>query len=272
MPYKTLYLFAISLMISPSTLYAKTLAKVGKQTISKSEFNKSYSTALKNGASLNRLPTKAEHLQDMIKFKLGLMEADATNLKSNPLVKKALQLELYKGLLEINLADQVNKIRVDEKEMASYYKSNPFIRSSHIFVRLPPNPNRSQIAEAKKRADRIYANINKQKKPWSVQVRKYTDDEQTKTTSGDLGYHGATSLNSAYYQRLKTLSINSISEPIQGPFGFHIIKKTGQLSYERADKNAIKLTVFNKKRYRIFDQYFEILASKFKVSINKDLL
>jgi len=252
---------------------AKTLAKVGNLTISKADFNKSYSTALRNAASLNRLPTKEEHLQDMIKFKLGLIEAEKTNLKSNPLVKKALQLELYKGLLEINLAKSVDKIKVSEKEMKAYYKNNPYMRSSHIFIRLPESPSSKQIAEAKRRADKIYKSILTNKKtPWSVQVRKFTDDSQTKKTAGDLGYHGATTLYKGYYKALKSMNVNDISPPVKGLFGFHIIKKTGQMSYERADKNSIHLTIFNQKRYKILDKYFENLKSKHKVSINKDLL
>lgn len=255
-----------------SLTHAKTIAKVGNQIISDAEFKSSYVKALENGASLNRLPSKEEHLQDMIKFKLGLIEADKTNLRANPLVKKALQLELYKGLLEINLADAVNKIKVSEQEMVSYYKNNPFMRSSHIFIRLPKSATAVQIAEAKKRSDKIYKSVADQKTPWSVQVRKFTDDTQTKASSGDLGYHGSNTLYPAFYNTLKNMEINSISKPVQGLFGFHIIKKTGQLSYERSDKNAIKLAVFNKKRYQILDRYFDKLASKHKVSINKDLL
>jgi len=267
--YRLFYVFLLSLSFAAQ---AKIIAKVGNTSISDTEFNKSYSEALLNGASINRLPTKAEHLQDMIKFKLGLIEAEKTNLKENPLVKKALQLELYKGLLEINLAKSVGKIKVSKSDLKSYYKTNPFIRSSHIFIRLPKSPNAKQIAEAKKRADKIYSNVITQKKPWSVQVRKYTDDTQTKAKSGDLGYHGPTSLYEGYYTALKKLSINSISKPVRGLFGFHIIKKTGQLSYERADKNAVQLAVFNKKRYQVMDKYFQKLKAKHKVSINKDLL
>jgi len=265
-------LISICFLFTSFTVHAKTVATVGNQSISDAEFNKSYSQALLNGASLNRLPTKKEHLQDMVKFKLGLLEAEKTNLKSNPLVKKALQLELYKGLLEINLAKDVSKIKVSKSELKSYYKNNPFLRSSHIFIRFPKNPTAGQVAEAKKRADKIYSKIISQKKPWSVQVRKFTDDSQTKTKEGDLGYHGPTTLYSGYYAALKSMSINSISKPVRGLFGFHIIKKTGQLSYERADKNAIQLTVFNKKRYQVMDKYFQKLKSKYKVSINKDLL
>lgn len=260
------------LLLGIQNSFAKTLATVGNQEITEKEFNKSYAIALKNGASLNRLPTKAEHLEDMIRFKTGLLEAKKTNLSNHPQVKKALQLELYKGLLEVRLAKAVDKIKVKDSEMKSYYKKNPFIRSSHIFIRLPKNPNSKQIAEAKRRADKIYKDVSTQKKRWNVYVRTYTDDTDTKTLGGDLGYHGAETLSPNYYKNLKSLSMNQVSPPIRGPFGFHIIKRTGILSYDRADKNIIKVVVFNKKRYAIFDKFFGKLKSKHKVTSNKDLL
>ena len=260
------------LLFSIQNALAKTLARVGNQTITEKEFNKSYAIALKNGASLNRLPTKAEHLEDMVRFKTGLLEANKTKLSSHPQVKKALQLELYKGLLEVRLAKAVDKIKVKDSEMKSYYKNNPFIRSSHIFVRLPPNPTSKQVAEAKSRANKFYKDVSSQKKPWNVYVRSYTDDTDSKAIGGDLGYHGPETLHPKYYNSLKKLSMNQVSAPIRGPFGFHIIKRTGALSYTRADKNLIKVSVFNKKRYAIFDRYFEKLKAKYKVSSNKDLL
>ena len=260
------------LLLGIQNSFAKTIATIGNQVITQKEFKKSYEIALKNGASLNRLPTKDEHLEDMIRFKAGLLEAKKTNLSNHPQVKKALQLELYKGLLEVRLAKAVDKIKVKDSEMKSYYKKNPFIRSSHIFIRLPKNPNSRQIAEAKKRADKIYKDVSSQKKRWNVYVRTYTDDADTKVLGGDLGYHGAETLSPSYYNSLKTLKMNQVSSPIKGPFGFHIIKRTGILSYERADKNIIKVIVFNKKRYAIFDKFFKELKTKYKVTSNKDLL
>lgn len=255
-------------MFSMQNAFAKTLAIIGNQKITEQEFNASYAIALKNGASLNRLPTKAEHLEDMIRFKVGLIEANKTKLSNHPQVKKALQLELYKGLLEVRLAKEVEKIKVKDSEMKSYYEKSPFIRSSHIFIRLPQNPNSKQIAEARARANKIYKSVASQKKPWNVYVRNYTDDTDSKSIGGDLGYHGSETLHPSYYNSLKKLSINQVSAPIKGPFGFHIIKKTGTLSYDRADKNLIKVSVFNKKRYAIFDRYFEKLKAKYKVSSN----
>lgn len=252
--------------------FGQSLATVGDHTISKKEFQKSYKEAIKNSQNFSRPPSKKEHLEDMVRFKAGLIEAEKTNLRNHPRVKKALELELYKGLLETQLGSKVDKISVSENEMKNYYNRYPQMRSSHILFRFPINASKEQIAEARSRALKAYKDISSGRKKWSVYVRAYSDDDQTKTLGGDIGYHTSESIYPSYYNTLKSLKMGEISAPVQGLYGFHIIKKTGQYSYERANKNLIKMSVFNQKRYSLLDKYFETLKKKYKVSYNNDLL
>lgn len=262
---------SLCMALSVST-YAQTVAKAGAKNISKAEFEKSYKRALQNSRSLKRLPTRAEHLEDMVRFNIGMQEAERSNVKSNPAVKQALDLALYKGLLEVKLSKKIEKIKVSNSDMKSYYARNPQMRSGHIFIRLPDNPTSKQVAETEERAQKIYSDVVTNKKKWSVNVRTYTDDNATKATGGDLGYHGSGTLYPAYYKALKPLAVGQVIGPVRGLYGFHIIKKLGQLSYERSDKNTIKLAVFNTKRFQILDKYFSDLKKKYKVSYNKDAL
>ncbi len=252
--------------------WAQTIAKIGSTKISKPEFEKSYKQTLNNSRALMRPPTRQEHLEDMIRFKLGLKEAKKSKLAAHPTVKKSLELALYKGLLEIKLSKEINKIKVSENEMRASYKKNPHIRSSHIFIRFPQNPTPQQVKNITSRANKVYAQILAKKKKWPIHVENYSDDESTKTDAGDLGYHGPDSLYPAYYAVLKSLKIGDISKPFRGLFGLHIVKKTHQLSFQKADKNAIKITVFNKKRFKILNSYFNSLKKKYGVSYNKGAL
>ncbi len=265
-------IFVIVFLFMSHIAFSQTVASVSGVKISKSEFEKSYKKAVQNSSSLSGKPSKAQHLEDMVRFKLGLIEAEKTNLRKNPEVKRALDLELYKGLLETRLSKEVNRIKVTDSEMRSYYKKNPQMRSSHIFIKLPENPTAKQTAEAKKRADKIYSQIVTNKRKWSVNVRAFTDDTATKATGGDLGYQSKTSLYPTYYKALRPLKMGEVSAPTRGLYGFHIIKKTGQHSYEMYNKNTTKIALFNQKRFKILDRYFAKLKEKYKVSYNKDLL
>ena len=261
----------IFLFISNSS-YAEVIAKAGSVSITDKEFNESYEKAVENSLALNRPPTKKEHLEDMIRYRIGLQEAKKINLQNNPLVKQALELELYKGLLEVRLANAVEKINVSESDMKSYYSNNPEIRSSQILISYPVNANKTQIAEARSRALKIYKDVSSGQKKWDVYTRMYSDDTQTKNFGGDMGYHSSKSIHPKYYETLKKLKMGQVSPPVQGVYGFHIIKKTGIHSYERANKNAIKVAVFDEKRFKIFDKYFQQLKQKYSVSVKKDFL
>ena len=265
--YKFLLIFSLVFtFFNPS--HAKVIAQAGDIKITDSEFEKSYKKAIQNSMALDRPPTKNEHIEDMIRYRIGLAEARKKDLNNHPIVKKALELELYKGFLEVNLAKYVEKIEVTDNEMKSYYKKNPTMRSSHILISYPIGASNKQIQEAKKRANKIYKNVMTGQKKWSVYVRMYTDDDTTKTMKGDIGYQSARTIQPKYYNALKKLKMGAVSPPIQSIYGFHIIKKTGQRSYERANKDALKIAVFDKKRFEIFDKYFEKLKKKYKVSID----
>lgn len=254
------------------TSFSQVVAKVGNENITKSDFQKSYQEAVKNSLKASRPPTKAEHLEDMVRYRLGLQEANNTNLKENPLVKKALELELYKGLLETKLGKSVDKIKVSDSEMKSYYSKNPQIRSSNILIQFPAGATSTQIAEAKSRADKIYADVKTGKRKWEEYVQMYSDDAVSKSIGGDIGYHTADSIYPTYYNALKKMQSGQVSSPVQGLYGFFIIKKTDQLSYAQANKNLIKLSIFNLKRFALLNKYFDQLKKKYKVSTNKDLL
>ena len=269
--YKFLLIFSLAFAFSTTAL-AKVIAQAGDIKITDSEFEKSYSRAIQNSMALDRPPTKKEHLEDMLRYRIGLAEAKKNNLSSNPQVKKALELELYKGFLEVNLAKDVERIKVSDSEMKSYYLQNPTMRSSHILISYPIGASKKQIQEAKSRAVKIYKDVIKGQKKWSVYVRMYTDDNATKTLEGDIGYQSSRTIQPRYYGALKKLKMGAISPPVQSIYGFHIIKKTGQRSYERANKDALKIAVFDKKRFQIFDKYFDKLKRKYKVSVDPNFL
>jgi len=264
--FKFLILF-YTLIFCTTSVQAKVIAQAGSIKITDTEFKKSYAKALENSMALDRPPTKKEHLEDMLRYRIGLAEAREKKIAKNPIVRKAIDLQIYKGLLELNLAKSVEKIIVTDQMMKDYYQKNPTMRSSHIMISYPIEATKAQIADAKKRADNIYNDIITKKKKWSVNVRMYSDDNSTKKIRGDIGYQSAESVQPRYYRALKALKMGEISKPVQSIYGFHIIKKTGQRSYARANKDALKIATFNKKRYQVFDKYFEGLKKKYKAAV-----
>lgn len=245
------------------------VAIVGNKTITISEFNKKY-TEVKN-QTVNP-PTKEQFLEDLVRYEIGLQEAEKRKLGNDPIVQDRMRQELYKALLEKDLGDKVQKISVSDKEMEAYYKKNPEIRTSHILIEVKPGATAEQRAEAKKRALEIVAEVKKSKRPFEELVKLFTDDPLSKQTGGDVGWQSRISLVPSYYDTIIKMSVGEISNLVETPFGFHVIKVTGRRSFENANKRQIRTAVFDEKRKDVFNEYFDNLKKSTKIQMNKKLI
>jgi peptidyl-prolyl cis-trans isomerase C/peptidyl-prolyl cis-trans isomerase D len=245
------------------------VAVVGSKTITVDEFNKKFNE-VKN-MSVNP-PTKQQFLEDLVRYELGLQEAERRNLEKDPTVQDRMRQELYKALLEKELGEKVTKIQISEKEMEAYYKKNPEIRTSHILIELKPGATPEQRAEAKKRATEIYEEVKKSKRPFEELVRLYSDDTLTKQTGGDVGFQSRVTLVPSYYEAILPMKVGEMKGLIETPFGYHIVKVTGRRSYENSNKRQLRAAVFDEKRKDLFNEYFEKLKKNYKIQTNTKLL
>lgn len=245
------------------------VAVVGTKKITVEEFNRKFNDV--RNMAVNP-PTKAQFLEDLVRYELGVQEAERRNLEKDPVVQDRMKQELYKALLEKELAERVNKIAVNEKEMEAYYKKNPEIRTSHILIELKPGATPEQRAEARKRATEIYEEVKKSKRPFEELVRLYSDDPLTKQTGGDVGYQSRITLVPSYYDAILAMKVGEIRGLIDTPFGFHIVKVTGRRSFDNANKRQLRAAVFDEKRKDIFNDYFDKLKKSYKIQTNPGLI
>src|SRR4051794_39184055 len=97
--------FAILFLVSHPALAADDIvAKVGNKQISTSEFNARYEDVLKQAINP---PSKEVFLEDLIRYEIGVQEAEKRNLQNDPIVKERIRQEMYKGLVEKELGDKI---------------------------------------------------------------------------------------------------------------------------------------------------------------------
>lgn len=245
------------------------VATVGSKQITLEEFNRKFNEVR---AQATNPPTKEEFLEDLIRYEVGLQEAEKRKLAQDPIVQDRMRQELYKAFLEKELADQVAKIQVSEKEMQDYYRNNPEIRFSHILIELKPGATAEQRAEAKKRADEILKEVRGSKRPFEELVRLYTDDTLSKQTGGDVGWQNRVTVVPVIYNTILSMKIGEIRGLVETQFGYHIIKVTGRRSYENANRRQLRAAVFDEKRRVLFNQLFENLKKNYKIQTNPGLL
>ena len=193
------------------------VASVNGKKITLDDFNKKFN-AIKS-QTINP-PTKQQFLEDLVRYEVGLQEAQKKKLNQDPIVQDRMQQELYKSLLEKELADRVQKISVTEKELQDFYKKNPEIRSSHILIELKQVATTAQRAEAKKRAEEIFSEVKSSKRPFEELVKLYSDDTLSKTYGGDIGFQTRLTLVPNYYDTILAMKVGDV-------IGVGIQKKLG---------------------------------------------
>lgn len=245
------------------------VAQVGNKTITLGEFNKKY-----NDVKVQTInpPARQVFLEDLVRYEVGLQEAEKRKLQNDPIVQDRMKQELYKALLEKELGQKVQNIQVSDKEMAEWYKKNPEIRTSHILIEFKAGATPEQIAEAKKRANEILEEVKKSKRPFEELVRLYSDDPLSKQAGGDVGWQSRVTLVPAYYDAAMAMKNGEVKGLIETPFGFHIIKLTGRRSFEEANKRQIRAAVFDEKRKQAFNDYFDKLKKQYNIKTNPSAL
>ncbi len=241
------------------------VAQVGSHKITLAEFNQKYDEV--KTQTINP-PAKNVFLEDLIRFEVGVQEAEKMKLQDDPIVKERIKQEIYKVLIEKEIGAKVQAIKVDESDMKEYYKKNPEVRTSHILIEFKPDATQEQKNIAKKRAEEIYGEVKKSKRPFEELVKLYSDDPLSKQSGGDVGWQSRVTLVPIYYETAYKMQVGEIRGLIETQFGFHIIKLTGKRSYENANKRQLRAAVFDDKRRLLFNEYFDKLKKTYNITIN----
>ncbi len=261
-----LALSALIIFLTATSTYAQEekdiVAVVGTRKISKDEFNKRYKEVVTKTANP---PPKELFLEDLVRYEVGVQEAQKRNLEKDPIVQERIRQVLYVDLIEKELGKKADEISVTDKEMQAYYAKNPEIRTSHILIELKQNANRKEIDAAKSRANQVYSEIRKSDKPFEQLAKLYSDDTISKKNGGDIGWHASNTLIPEYYQAALKLKDGQSSGLIETPYGFHVIKLTGRRTYKDADKVKLRAAVLETKKKALFDGLFSKLKSQYSI-------
>lgn len=252
-----------------ATNKSRAIASVNKRNITFDTFQQEYTKIVNE--TINP-PNRNQFLDDLIQFEIGVQEAEKRRIAANSKVQEEIRKLLYRWLVEKDLGPKVQGIKVSDNEMRRHYRNNPEIRTSHILIELNQDATKQQRSAARRRAMQIYADVKKSKRPFEELVKLYTDDVFTKDTGGDLGWQSRNMMIPTYYNAVIKLRSGQIAPLVETQYGFHIIKLTGRHNYNQARKEYIRLAIFERKRAKLFDDYFTALKKRYKITKNLALL
>jgi parvulin-like peptidyl-prolyl isomerase len=262
------FIFAIALAATAQA-HAQVVATVGNSKITVEEFNRRMEDIRKQAMNP---PTADQFLEDMVRFKIGVQEAEKQKLQNDPQVKERFEQVLYNSLLEKQLGTKVEQIKITDAEMKEHYKKNPEVRLAHILIDLKAGATPEEHEAARKRAAEILDDVKKSKRPFEELVKLYSDDIPTKEMGGDIGYQSRVTLVPVIYDTAMKMSVGEVKGLIETKYGFHILKLLDRRSYDLADKRQIRSALFDEKRAKLFNEYFDKLKKQYKIEVNKDAL
>lgn len=264
-------IFSTVLNATPSQASVE-LAKVNSSVITLEEFNKRYQESVRFLPL--KPPSKKSFLEDMIKRELAIQEAKRIGLEKDPEIIDRTNTVLYHALIERKLSKEFEGIRVTDDEAKGYYEKNPELRTSHIFVAMPPDAKADAQKKALDKIRKIQMELKKSdgKMSFSEFAQRYSEGP-TANMGGDIEYQTRDRLDPAYYEAaLKLKKPGNVSEIVRSSLGYHIIKLTAVRDWDDTDKAQAKRMVFEEHRAKLFDKYMASLKGGSKTVVRSDLI
>jgi peptidyl-prolyl cis-trans isomerase C len=173
---------------------------------------------------------------------------------------------------EVNTA-----VAVQPQDVTAFYEKNPDkfkqgerVRASHILIRTPQNADPKTKEEARTKAVGVLNDV-KAGKDFGELAKQHSQDPGSAGNGGDLGYFGQGQMVGPFEQAAFALKPGAVSDVVETPFGFHIIKVADRqaarsVPLEEA-RPQIEQFLQNQQRQQKTEAFINSLKAKSKVEI-----
>lgn len=201
-------------------------------------------------------------------------------LNTNPLYKEKLEKA---GVTEDFLKEQIKKdlavakykenfikdIKISDKEMEAYYNNHKDqfnveeVKASQILISTLDKDNKEVSKEEKEKlkekAQGVLDKI-KNNEDFANLAKEYSDDKNSGKDGGDLGYFAKSDKNVEFTKEVFKLDTNQVSNLIETPYGYHIVKVTDKRPVTKSfedSKDDIKAKILNEKYTKNIDSLYK---------------
>ena len=176
------------------------------------------------------------------------------------------------------LETEVNAgVSVQPQDVDAFYKENPDkfkqgerVRASHILIRTPEKADAKTKDEARAKAADVLKQV-KGGKDFGELAKHYSQDPGSAANGGDLGYFMQGQMVGPFEQAAFSMKPGEVSDLVETPFGFHIIKvadKQGARTVPLEEvKPQIEQFLQNQQRQQKTDAFVNALKAKGKVEV-----
>jgi parvulin-like peptidyl-prolyl isomerase len=245
------------------------VAVVNNVKITKSDLKEAIEQALL--VPTNKKLTTESVLDFLINRQVVINKAMKDKLDQDEYVKDRMNDVLFGAVISKDLDKQVSEIKVTDKDVEQYYKTNKEYRTSHILIRLEAMPKKEDVTKAYQVINTLYEQVKKDPKQFEALAKQYSEIAAS-NQGGDIGFLPPTSLMPEYFEAIKGKSVNFITPPVRTQYGYHIIKITGIKDFKEIDMNLYKKIVFDIKRDQILENYYQTVRKTNTITVYKENL
>jgi peptidyl-prolyl cis-trans isomerase C len=174
-------------------------------------------------------------------------------------------------------AEVNSKVAVAPADVNDFYTQNPDkfqqgerVRASHVLIRAEENADAKTKEEARAKA----ADVLKQArsgKDFAELAKHYSQDPGSAAQGGDLGYFGQGQMVGPFEQAAFALKPGELSDIVETPFGFHVIKVADRQPSRTVPLDDVKPQIEqflqNQQRQEKTEAFINSLKSKGKVEV-----
>lgn len=160
-------------------------------------------------------------------------EALAAAIDKEPLLDKALIVaelnEFRKEMLIARYFETFLKDKVSQDAVRNYYNTHAAdyeekqVRVAHILIRTNPKMSEPERKAKLTTAQEAYSKIHKGE-AFDKVAEQYSQDKVSAKKGGDLGWIKQGAIDKNFSRTAFELEEGTVSEPVETPFGFHVIK------------------------------------------------
>jgi peptidyl-prolyl cis-trans isomerase D len=187
----------------------------------------------------------AQQMADLLSTPIFISDHEAQRNysdKNTKLVVEYIKInpEFYKNNNTIKLEQVLEYTNKNQDKIAEYYNNHlsdfqkeKQVQASHILVKFPnPDLSAEEKAKLKEKATNLALRVKKGE-DFAKVASSESDDIDTRPKGGDLGFFSAGMMVEEFAQAAFALEINQISDVVESPFGFHIIKVTDKMDEQK---------------------------------------
>lgn len=164
--------------------------------------------------------------------------------------------------LELNLDSLADKISVPEEQVEQRYEdakstfTSPETRKTrHILIEVAADADDAAVAAAEQKLAVIQQRLAAGE-AFDEVAKETSDDPGSAASGGDLGFVSPGSMVPAFDKATFALPVNSVSEPVRTPFGYHLIEVTEVRGGETRPYSEVRAELLHEMQVQEAEQQF----------------